>query len=129
MKPWRVWWLRSGGCYCHDCGGCTHLARWRFPAKHLMSCQACMGCRNSTETLWTIYYLPGLGKNDTSEYYRLSDWWHFRSWLASLIGMTAYRWIAPKDPVKGTARNASSLPASSDQCEASMRPRDPSSKE
>jgi len=53
-----------------------------------------MTCPNS-DRLWPQ---PTYCETGKLTYFRLTWWWHFRSWLASFIGWAAYRLIAPKDP-------------------------------
>jgi len=72
-----------------------------------MSCDACLTCPHSGR-LWGDCF-NGFGsfgdesRRLSSDHFRLSDWWHFRSWLCSVVGMLAYKWIHPKDPVSGSA--------------------------
>ena len=62
-----------------------------------MSCEACLTCPNS-HRLFESRYMPGIHAWTTGENFRLTDWWHFRDWLAGSIGYWAHRLISPKDP-------------------------------
>jgi hypothetical protein len=62
-----------------------------------MSCDACLSCPHSSR-LWKVRWLPGIAAYSTTEHFRLSDWWHFREWLSTLLGWWAHKLIAPKDP-------------------------------
>jgi len=94
------WWRGMQlGCYCHECGQCTHVGTYRFPARYLNSCENCLTCPNSGRLLWGDYY----GVEKSSANFRIGRWYKFRTLLSYSVHGLACR----IDPNDGAARKLS----------------------
>ena len=96
-KLWLSW---APGCYCHECGQCQHLARYRFYGRYLNSCEVCLTCPNS-HTLWAPWQ-NGAGH---TKHFEMSRTYRAQYWLAGLIHYLGAK-ASPKDPKSDTQPGA-----------------------
>jgi len=87
---WLKLWLP--GCYCHECGQCTHFGSFRFPARFITSCVACLTCSNSQRVLYEDWRN---GPMD-SRSFRMTRWYKCQYWMGCFIQWVGAHFI-PKD--------------------------------
>jgi hypothetical protein len=84
-----AWFIRTQpSCYCHACGQCSHVATYRFPARLLNSCEACLVCDGS-RYLWGDRY--GDGQVPSSAHFRMGLWYRLRAALSVCVHLVACR--------------------------------------
>lgn len=100
--PARWFALYLPGCYCQVCEQCTQKASWRFYARYLNSCTACLTCESSSRHLWN----PGQYGNrhdPGSVNFEMTPWYKVRYALGNFVGYLGAK-IHSRDPKDSTDR-------------------------